>query len=67
MNSGGVTYSAMAGHGIADWLENRPLRFDEFDCRPSRFSAEECDPVRVDSRMPDAPSNFYRMHYAQVS
>jgi len=67
MNSGGVTYSAMAGHGIADWLENRPLRFDEFDCRPSRFSAEECDPARVDSRMPNAPSNFYRMHYAQVS
>ena len=67
MNSGGVTYSAMAGHGIADWLQNRPLRFDEFDCRPSRFSAEACDPVRIDARMPDAPSNFYRMHYAQVS
>ena len=67
MNSSGVTYSGMAGHGIADWLENRPLRFDEFDCRPSRFSAEACDPVRIDSRMPDAPSNFYRMHYAQVS
>ena len=67
MNSSGVTYSGMAGHGIADWLEGRPLRFDEFDCRPARFSAEESDPIRVDSRMPDAPSNFYRVHNAAMT
>lgn len=66
MNSSGVTYSGMAGHGIADWLEGAPLRFDEFDCRPNRFSTGESDPARVDARMPDAPSNFYRVHNAAM-
>ena len=67
MNSSGVTYSGMAGHGIADWLAGEPLRFDEFDCRPGRFSADESEPIRVDARMPDAPSNFYRVHNAAMS
>ena len=67
MNSSGVTYSGMAGHGIADWIEGAPLRFTEFDCRPQRFDADESDPARVDARMPDAPSNFYRVHNAAVS
>ena len=66
MNSSGVTYSGMAGHGIADWIEGAPLRFTEFDCRPQRFGADESDPARVDARMPDAPSNFYRVHNAAV-
>ena len=62
MNSGGVTFSGMAGHSIADWLEGKALRFPEIDCRPGRFGAGESEPSRVDAQMPHAPSNFYRAH-----
>ena len=66
MNSSGVTFSGMAGHSIADWLEGKTLRFPEFDCRPGRFSASESDPAWVDARMPHAPSTFYQVHNASA-
>ncbi len=62
MNSAGVTFSGMVGHNLADWLEGRPLRFEEFDCRPGRFGASESDPVWVDAQMPHTPSAFYQAH-----
>ena len=64
MNSGGVTFSGMAGHSIADWIEGKALRFPEIDSRPARFSASESDPAWVDARMPHAPSAFYQTHNA---
>ena len=66
MNSAGVTFSGMAGHSIADWLEGKVLRFSEVDCRPGRFSAGESDPAWLDARMPHAPSTFYRAHNASA-
>ena len=66
MNSGGVTFSGMAGHSIADWLEGKALRFPEIDCRPGRFSASESDPAWVDAQMPHSPSNFYQVHNASA-
>ena len=66
MNSAGVTFSGMAGHSIADWLEGKVLRFSEVDCRPGRFSAGESDPAWLDARMPHAPSTFYQAHNASA-
>ena len=66
MNSSGVTFSGMAGHSIADWLEDNTLRFPEIDCRPGRFSAGESDPAWIDAQMPHAPSTFYQVHNASA-
>lgn len=66
MNSGGVTFSGMAGHSIADWLAGAPLRFPQLDCRPGRFGAGESDPAWVDAQMPQAPSTFYQVHNASA-
>ena len=43
MNSGGVTYSAAAGHLIADFLAGTSLRFDPTDFAPERFGDKARD------------------------
>ena len=62
MNSGGVTYSGMAGHTIADLVTESPPRFQEIDCTPGRFGERGADEAWVDAQMSDTPSRFYRRH-----
>jgi 4-methylaminobutanoate oxidase (formaldehyde-forming) len=43
MNSGGVTYSAAAGHMVADFLSGAPPRFDVAAFAPERFGDRATD------------------------
>lgn len=59
LNSGGVTYSGMVGHMMADWVLEREQRFQPFDCAPGRFGVHGNDAAWADAQMPNAPSQHY--------
>ena len=63
MNSGGVTFSGMAGHLVADLLAGERPRFQHADFSPARFGERGADPGWVDEQMPGAPSRFYLAHH----
>ena len=62
MNSGGVTFSGMTGHLIADLIAGCPPRFAHADFSVGRFGSRGADSNWVDGQMPAAPSRFYLAH-----
>lgn len=66
MNSGGVTYSALAGHVIADsMMESATPKFDPLPYAPDRFAARACDETWLRDAVSQAPSSHYRGLYEQ--
>jgi 4-methylaminobutanoate oxidase (formaldehyde-forming) len=60
MNSGGVTYSAAAGHLVADFItESRP-RFDSDPFLPMRFGDKASDPAWLRREISAVVSRGYR-------
>ncbi|MEO0399559.1 MAG: FAD-dependent oxidoreductase [Pseudomonadota bacterium] len=51
MNSGGVSYSGMAGHHIADLLTGASPRFSEIDMSPERFDEKVKDHAWLDTQV----------------
>jgi len=64
MNSGGVTYSALAGHVITDAILESPTpKFDPAPYAPDRFATRACDEVWLREAVSQAPSSHYRSLY----
>jgi sarcosine dehydrogenase len=61
MNSGGVTYSALAGHVIADSvMETSNPTFDPKPFAPDRFASQACNEVWLREAVSQSPSSHYR-------
>ena len=60
MNSGGVTYSGMVGHHIADLLSGVSPKFPEFDMRPERFGTRVNDQSWVDAQISRVPYGVFQ-------
>lgn len=60
MNSRGVTWSAAAGHIVADLLADRPPRFDAAGYAPDRFGELASDDNWLGSEVARSPSRHYR-------
>ncbi len=64
MNSGGVTYSALAGHVICDAiLESQDPKFDPTPYSPDRFAESAGNEVWLREAVSDTPSAHYRSLY----
>jgi 4-methylaminobutanoate oxidase (formaldehyde-forming) len=60
MNSGGVTYSAAAGHVIADFIAGAGPRFDADAFAPDRFGTKAEDSAWLRAQISDVVSRGYR-------
>ena len=60
MNSGGVTYSGLAGRLIADQVSGREPRYDPAPYAPSRFGARAADEAWLRQTIAQTPSGNYR-------
>jgi len=60
LNSGGVTWSAAAGHMVADFISGSEPRFDPTLFAPSRFADKAKDTVWLRSAISDVVSGGYQ-------
>ena len=60
MNSGGVTYSAAAGHMVADLLAGTPPRFETAAFLPERFGERAKDVAWLQQEISAVVSRGYR-------
>ena len=61
MNSGGVTFSALAGHVLADAIMGTPNpRFDPKPFAPDRFASQACNEGWLRQAISHSPSSHYR-------
>jgi glycine/D-amino acid oxidase-like deaminating enzyme len=60
MNSGGVTYSAAAGHLVADFLAETDPRFDAGAFLPERFGENARDLAWLQREISTVVSRGYR-------